>query len=509
MKIFRGAAIKIEFDNSEEVKETKKLLTRTSKHYEKAERTKKGRGKYVDGKWCRASQNITYYIETKSPDGKRLFFAPSGVFHFLKKKFPGVVVEDKTVSPAENIGFLDEVRAGLTLRRFQQEAIETSKKFDQGIFEVPTGGGKTILGLSLIDTHKMKTLVICDSTEIFNQWVNNVKTMFGFKPGIVKASKFDITPPVVIAMTQTLINRPEMKQQSKMFGLLIIDECQQIGPGTYFNIPNAPIYNSMGTVSQWFSCKKKYGLTDGAIRSDGQNVAIKYAIGPIIYKTNYDVLEKEDCVIKPNLVVRQTEFRTDLTTEDYPKIVWQMIRDEARNEMIVKDLLKEENHYCLILANSRNYVRMLAGMLIENNPELNKKIVVLTSSTPAKKREKAIEAIRNKKINYLFCTALADKGMDIPSLDRLFMVFPGRFEGRKRQQLGRVVRFQDCKEAVVYEYVDCHVPLLESQFKNRLDLVYSARCILDFTDNYVEAMCESSKVCSPQKKPGLVLSFSL
>ena len=133
---------------------------------------------------------------------------------------------------------------------------------------------------------------------------------------------------------------------------------------------------------------------------------------------------------------------------------------------------------------------MLAGMLIEHQPELNSRIVVLTSSTPQKERLAAIEKMKNKKINFLFCTSLADKGMDIPILNRLFMVFPGKFEGQKRQQLGRVVRFQDAKEAKVYDYVDYQTPILMAQFLNRFKEVYLHRCIPDFTDSFVENLCK-------------------
>lgn len=498
MKVYRSSSLIIICSDNKEaslitqaLKESSLLYMKSEQKDENGKKSQKGRRKKIDGNWCSLKKEISYYTAKKN-NGAWAVYAPSGFLSFIKENIINYQLIDKTVFPKVNIGFQKPVQ----LRRFQQEAVELSKTEDFGIFEVPTGGGKTILGLSLINEHKTKTLIICDSTEIFNQWIAGVKDLFGFTPDIIKSSKTGMDTDVVIAMSQTLINRPELKQRNSEFGMVIVDECQQIGPGTFYSNP-APIFNSMGTVSQWFSSKKKYGLTDSAIRSDGQNAAIKHAIGQIIYSTDYNLLEAEQCIIKPQLIVRKTEFAPNLSVsgnldapeEDYHKLVDSILKDENRNNIIIKDLLKEEDNFCLILANSRKYVRMLAGMLIENNPQLNKKIVVLTSSTPSALRKQAIEDMRNKKINYLFCTALADKGMDIPSLNRLFMVFPGKFEGKKRQQLGRVVRFQDAKEAIVYEYVDLKTPLLYWQFINRFKLVYLPRCVPDYTDPFVEKLC--------------------
>ncbi len=507
MRATLGAAVRLNCNKAERAL-VRDFLSEPSFIYAIAQKTKKGRYKKVDGKYVPAKQKISYFLERKETDGTWTIYIPSGALSLLEKKIDQLVITKKVNAPAEDIKFLPEKKKELQLRAFQTEALVASKKEDQGIFLVPTGGGKTILGLCLIAQKKTKTLIICDSTQIFNQWIASIEEMFGFYPGIVKAKKIDLEPPIVVAMSQTMINHSEMKASSKIFGLLIVDECQQIGPGSFYS-NDSPIFNGMGTITQWFSSRYKYGLSDSALRSDKQNCAPIFALGDIIYEVDYNQLERDNCVIKPELIIRQTEFVCKYQSGDYLKLVPELIADEVRNLLIIKDLIAEQNESCLILANSRKYVRMLAGMLIEHQPELNSRIVVLTSSTPQKERWAAIEKMKDKKINFLFCTSLADKGMDIPILNRLFMVFPGKFEGQKRQQLGRVVRFQDAKEAKVYDYVDYQTPILMVQFLNRFKEVYLHRCIPDFTDSFVENLCKGRLKKYLSKQRTMALNFTV
>jgi superfamily II DNA or RNA helicase len=428
---------------------------------------------------------------------------PFGSFWALRKLFPDIKVSsDFNVHPPADFGEVN----GIVPRSFQTEALAVTDQHMNGVFHVPTGGGKTILGLLLVLKHKTPTLVVVDSVEIFRQWCSEFEKFTGKKTGQIRGVSFKVDGfDLVVSTSQTLYKRKErLKPYLKKFGMLIIDECQQIGPignAAAFVQDGDIVYNNLGSISQWFNASRRYGLTDKAIRSDGQSKCINFALGPLIYETSYDRLVDESCIIKPTMVMRQTDFRPsekiETPSEQYNDLMVELCLDEKRNQMIVSDLLDQVGHFCLILANRRNYVRLVAGMLIEKNPRLNDSVCVLTASTPDNVRKEYIQKARDGEINYLFCTSLADKGLDIKCLDRLFMIYPGRFEGKKNQQLGRIVRFDEMKEgAIVYEYVDINVGILRSQFIARAKEVYRKRCRLDYDDPILKKL----KIVEENKK---------
>jgi superfamily II DNA or RNA helicase len=61
------------------------------------------------------------------------------------------------------------------------------------------------------------------------------------------------------------------------------------------------------------------------------------------------------------------------------------------------------------------------------------------------------------------------EGFDMPRLDTLFLVMPISWKGNVQQYAGRLHRLFDRKEEVqIYDYVDVHIPILESMYQKRL-----------------------------------------
>jgi superfamily II DNA or RNA helicase len=68
-------------------------------------------------------------------------------------------------------------------------------------------------------------------------------------------------------------------------------------------------------------------------------------------------------------------------------------------------------------------------------------------------------------------TSLADEGLDLPRLSRVFLAFPGRSRGRTIQRLGRLMRPHPSKRtAVLFDFVDKQVPILRRHHLERRKL---------------------------------------
>lgn len=101
----------------------------------------------------------------------------------------------------------------------------------------------------------------------------------------------------------------------------------------------------------------------------------------------------------------------------------------------------------------------------------------MTSKKARAEREQAIEDMKTGQKRYLFASFnLAKEGLDIPCLDRLYMLTPKKDYAVVTQSIGRIARTAPGKEdAVCYDYVD-EIQFCENQWKRRKTSYRKARC---------------------------------
>lgn len=97
-------------------------------------------------------------------------------------------------------------------------------------------------------------------------------------------------------------------------------------------------------------------------------------------------------------------------------------------------------------------------------------------------KEDAYSAIRNPNIRTVFsATTFFFEGADIPCIQAVVNCYGGKDSKRVRQQCGRAMRlFKNKNVAYIHEIKDNNNPILESQFRHRLEIyqkVYNAKVI--------------------------------
>ena len=138
-------------------------------------------------------------------------------------------------------------------------------------------------------------------------------------------------------------------------------------------------------------------------------------------------------------------------TLDYIALPSIIANDDSRNDLILDLLKKEKDNYCLILSDRLEGLEYLhtqiGGLFIRGN---------MTSKKAKEERQQAIEKMRNKEEHFLFATySLAKEGLDIRSLNRLFLVAPTKNEIVLIQSVGRIERKDNNKGTpIVYDFVD-------------------------------------------------------
>lgn len=199
----------------------------------------------------------------------------------------GKVAKDTWWAPIGNIEYIKEVLAAdeyeivdkrslvpvvipepsFTLRGDQQLIVD--EFHDSCIVNGKPGFGKTLTALAIAYKMQQKTLVICTTTTIRDQWVAEVKKWFGFTPGIIGSGKFNIEPPIVIANIQTV--RKHGVELSSKFGILVVDEAHHCCAATFTQIIDES------------RARYTIGLTGTLKRKDGLEATFKGYFGEKVF----------------------------------------------------------------------------------------------------------------------------------------------------------------------------------------------------------------------------------
>ena len=193
-----------------------------------------------------------------------------------------------------------------------------------------------------------------------------------------------------------------------------------------------------------------------------------WTIGYTVYEVATDTLMTEGKVIRPDVEFVSTNFNY-FYDDDYPAMVTALTENAGRNELINERLLSEasEGHFCMVLSERVDHCYVLQELLGDAAPDVSS--AVLVGSLQKKKRQEIVEQLQNKEIQIVFASnKLAEEGLDLPHLDRLFLTCPSRNKQKVVQAIGRIMRPCDGKEdAIVFDFIDTEVGILESQGKSR------------------------------------------
>ena len=176
--------------------------------------------KQAMGFWC---GNIPKEIKLYSKDGDN-YILPLGVIDDIWNIHNDLKDYNIDFGKHEKLKFPEN---NLKLYDYQEEAVEYMIKAKRGILESKCGSGKSIMGLEIIRRIGYKALIIVQTKEILDQFVNYLKNVFNMSKGeygIIAAGKVEIGSLVTIALRQTLVN-VDLLQYKNEWGTIIVDEC--------------------------------------------------------------------------------------------------------------------------------------------------------------------------------------------------------------------------------------------------------------------------------------------
>ena len=349
------------------------------------------------------------------------------------------------------------------LRTSQREAVSTLNGCDEGILSAPPAFGKTAVAAWLIAERKVSTLVLVHRQQLLDQWRERLMMFLELPPtsvGQIGGGKRDRSGRVDVALLQSLHRKGEVKDCVAEYGQVIVDECHHISAFTFEQ------------VMRQIKAKYVVGLTATPTRKDGHHPIIFMQCGPVRFSLSARGMT-ESTPFEHFVIPRQTDFRmvpnlTDVTIHD---VYAALVRDRARNEMIVEDLVRavESGHSPLLLTGRTEHLKYFETKLTG----VVKNVFVLKGGMGTKQRRAATEALASvgetDQRVILATGSYIGEGFDDARLDTLFLTMPISWKGTLQQYVGRLHRLHDNKRVVrVYDYVDAEVPMLARMYERRL-----------------------------------------
>ncbi|EOS38612.1 hypothetical protein C808_02822 [Lachnospiraceae bacterium M18-1] len=364
------------------------------------------------------------------------------------------------------------------LKMQQNLAAQHLLAFDHGILSAATAFGKTVVCSYLISERKVNTLILLQSKDLLEQWVDELnkflsideeppiyKTKSGRKKhrksviGILHGSKNTLTGIIDVAMVGSMYSKGKFNDFVNSYGMVVMDECHHCGSNTSVEVMqkvNARyVYGATATPKRGDNLEKIIHMLLGPIRHSytAKERAVEQGIGHYVYPRYtrvVDTNESKNGINSAYALISTNTVRNEMILADTRICV-----KEGRTPVILTRYKEQAKYLYDNLQKDADYVFILYG---DNSDKENSEV-----------RRKLKEVTRNQSLILVATGQKIGEGFDYPRLDTLMLASPVSFAGRLEQYIGRLNRdYEGKKEVIVYDYVDSHIRVFDNMYSKRL-----------------------------------------
>jgi len=332
----------------------------------------------------------------------------------------------------------------MALRSYQELAITQLRSalahHSRALLVMPTGSGKTVVFSEICRLASIKgssVLILVHRRELVKQ-ASDKLTKAGVEHGIIAAGFKPSAHPVQVASVQTLARR--LRTVSIQPALVIIDEAHHAVAGSWDKI------------TAHFSDAKIIGVTATPSRLDGRGLGSHFSTlvsGPSVEQlTKLGFLSQHRVFAPPviadlkNVKTRAGDYANDQLSEamDRPTITGDAIGHYRK----LADGLPAIA-FCCSVAHATSVCASF------NAAGYRAKLV--TGNMPMEERDEAISGLADGRIQVLCSVDVVSEGTDVPAVSAAILLRPTQSEALYLQQVGRILRPQPGKIAIVLDHV--------------------------------------------------------
>ena len=381
-----------------------------------------------------------------------------------------------------NQNFSDRVQANLSkewkfrqsfsLRPYQQAALDQWKQAsNRGVIVLPTGVGKTMVGMAAIASAKVAAIVIVPTIDLLGQWASTLERYFSVPIGMLGGGSKEIQDITVSTYDSASIM---MEFIGNHFGLAIFDECHHLPSQIY-------------RCSAEMCCARyRLGLSATPERDDGGERTTYELLGPVVYRREIDEFKRDtlsayeikrlEIPLTPeeeqeykNNRERYKNFLTKYRINFSSPHGWRLFLRMCATQPDGKDAMAAYQRQKKIAAGGSNKFRKLWTLL---HKHANERCIVFTSFnalayeigdlfilpvlthlTKGTERKAFLDGFRSGEFNAIVTSRVLNEGIDVPEAS-VGIIISGTGSVREHvQRLGRILRPREGKRAILYEII--------------------------------------------------------
>ncbi len=377
----------------------------------------------------------------------------------------------------------DEVAAGSAgslgvdsrydLREYQQAAFDAWRAADdRGVVELPTGAGKTVIGIEAITTLDRETLVVVPTVDLLTQWRRELAAL-DVPVGQFGGGRQE-REQLTVATYDSAYLRADEPAVGGRFGLVVFDEVHHLGGEGYRDI------------ARLMAAPARLGLTATFERPDNAHREVERLVGPVVFRRTASELAGEHLSAyetrRIEVTLTDAERETYQTAQetfvsyvrsagisfesgaDYRKLVMRSGSDPAAREALLAKQRARE-----VMMNADAKLDELARLLTRHRTdrvivftahtelvyEIAERFLLpaITAETSADERAAILSRFRDGEYSRIVAANVLDEGIDVPDANVGVLLSGSGSKREFTQRLGRLLRPGDHDTAVLYELV--------------------------------------------------------
>ena len=354
----------------------------------------------------------------------------------------------------------------------QQESLEAwEQRGRRGVVVLPTGAGKSLVAQLAIARVARSTLVVAPTIDLMNQWYELLTQSFGIEIGLLGCGYHELADITVSTYDSAYMH---MERYGNRFGLLVYDEVHHL-PGQMYS------HSAEMSIAPY-----RLGLTATPERADGRHVLLDSLVGPVVYEkgirqlagaylADYRVERRAVQMVAEERVayeVAHDEYRAFLEEKNIRMGAangWRRFVQLSSSSSAGRRAMLAYRRHRQIALGTTSKLRVLEEifkahprdrvLVFTNDNEtvyhISQTFLVpaITHLTRSKERKHLLEGFNAGDYLVLVTSKVLNEGINMPAA-HVAVVLSGSGTIREHvQRLGRILRRQHGREAVLYEVV--------------------------------------------------------
>lgn len=350
-----------------------------------------------------------------------------------------------------------ELTNEIDLRPYQQEALDRWLTERRGVLVLPTGAGKTYVGMEAIEEVNAPAFVVVPTLDLVDQWIEELSS-FNIDIGEYTGREKQVEP-ITVSTYDSAYNHAE--KLGNRFKLLIFDEVHHLASEGYRQI------------AELFASPFRLGLTATFEREDEKHEALTELLGGKVYEIETEELtgeylseytvERITVDLKPEEREAYEEnvevFRNYLKStniamrgpQDFQKVVmrsgndpqaWRAVRSRNKARKIAYSSESKLDELATLLDQHRDDRLIIFTRYNDLVHDVSDRFFIpsITHKTEKKERRRILQKFKDNAYSAVVSSQVLDEGVDVPDAN-VGIILSGTGSTREyRQRLGRILR---------------------------------------------------------------------